>query len=152
MNNNFLQLEHLEDRIVPDGDPIMLPPPLPPEAVQVTLMMGTLTITGTSGIDDIKIERDETNFDNINVWANSVLKANFAANLLTFINVDLKGGNDKFLCENILSNPINGFQGMWVTAGAGDDEVDVNIGSTIDGGDGNDTLLGSDAADRKSVV
>jgi Ca2+-binding RTX toxin-like protein len=142
---NKLCLERLEERIVPDGDPIMTPPPLPPEAFQATLNMGTLTLTGTDGEEDVKIER-EVDFagDNILVWNNGVLKATVPTSSVNFINASLKGGNDKFLCENIHTAA---YQGMWVNGDGGADQLTSEEAATLDGGDGNDTINGSGGAD-----
>jgi Ca2+-binding RTX toxin-like protein len=143
---NKLHLECLEERIVPDGNGMMLPPPLPTETIQANFDFnsGTLTVTGTDGEDNVEIERVTDpilNTDNVKVWGNGVLRATVDANSIHFVNVNLKGGDDKFSCDYILTN------GLWVSGGAGKDNLSSYIKATLDGGDGDDTISGSNSDD-----
>lgn len=144
----LLQLECLEARIVLDGNTtVVFPPPLPPQEFQAVLNNGTLSITGTDEMDDVEIKRSGEFLESITVVNNGVVKLTVAANDVGFITGDLKGGDDKLLVRNILSIPINGFQGMWFNGGDGHDSMSISIGGTLDGGDGNDTLYGSEQDD-----
>lgn len=140
-------LECLEDRIMPDGTTVVMPPPPQPQQFQATLNNGILSITGTEEADDVEVKRAGELLDNIVVLNNGVVKATFTANNVTFITGNLMEGDDKLLVRNILSIPINGFQGMWLNGGDGQDNMSIEIAGTLDGGEGSDTLSGSNYDD-----
>jgi Ca2+-binding RTX toxin-like protein len=87
--------------------------------LSATLSAGVLTVAGTAGKDNIRVDANHGN-----------------------LKVAVNGVKQSFKIADVKSLAVNGF--------AGNDKINldhVGLGATVDGGDGNDRIIGTDKAD-----
>ena len=109
-------------------------------AVTASVSGGLLTVTGTSGADNIKIyQKSATNEVTVYDGSNVVRRSPFSANGYTQIYVDALGGNDTVT----LGSTAHG------TGSTIDPSFDIPVSdpAEIHGGTGTDTLSGTDEVD-----
>ena len=87
--------------------------------LSATLSAGVLTVAGTAAKDNIHVDANHTN-----------------------LKVSVNGVKQSFKLVDVKSLVVNGL--------AGNDKIDLDhlpLGATVDGGDGNDRIIGTDKAD-----
>jgi uncharacterized repeat protein (TIGR03803 family) len=112
---------------------------VPATTTFATLTNGTLTLTGTSGIDYISLQTDGSG--NLTATLNQQMSQAFPLSSITSIDVAGGGGNDTItIAAGVPACSIGG--------GAGDDTITGGQGNdTINGGAGNDVIAGGPGDD-----
>lgn len=116
-----------------------------PQRPAAQLVNGTLTVTGTSGPDQIAVDYTSTDVVTVDLGRRADLRS-YDRGLVDRVVVRLKGGDDAFTTVSGVAPSTD--LPMQIRAGRGDDQVLAgNRSDVIIGGSGDDNLLGGGGLD-----